>query len=71
MNRSTGSFELVLSPLLLGLIGYLLDRAVGTTPVLTVLCVVLALAGAAIKIYYGYGREMAAHDEGKPWATRT
>lgn len=71
MHRSAGSFELVLSPLLLGLLGFWADTQLGTRPVLTVLAVVLALAGAAIKIYYGYDREMVAHDEGKPWATRS
>ena len=67
LHRSTGSYELVLSPLILGLLGYLADRALGTTPVITVLAVVLGLVGATIKIYYGYQAEMEEHEKDAPW----
>jgi hypothetical protein len=59
-HRSTGSFELVLAPLLLGLLGFWVDRQVGTTPVLTVLFALAGISGAAIRLYYGYRYAMAA-----------
>lgn len=60
-QQSHGSFELVLSPLLLGLLGWWLDAKVfHTTPWLTVIFAVLALSGAVVKIYYTYRAHMAA-----------
>jgi F0F1-type ATP synthase assembly protein I len=68
MNRSSGSFELVLSALLLGLIGFGVDRWLGTMPVFTVIAVVLGLGGAIARLYYGYTQEMAEHTAVAPWA---
>jgi F0F1-type ATP synthase assembly protein I len=68
MHKSTGSYELVLSPLLLALIGYGLDRWLGTLPLLTIVFAVLGLVGACIKIYFGYMAEMDEHDKDAPWA---
>jgi F0F1-type ATP synthase assembly protein I len=68
MHRTTGGYELVLSPLLLALIGYGLDRLVGTVPVITIVFAVLGLAGAVIKLYFGYRNEMEAHEASGPWA---
>ncbi len=71
MNRSTGSYELVVSPLILALIGYGLDRWLGTLPLFTILFAVVGLVGACIKIYYGYTSEMDQHDAEGPWAKRS
>jgi F0F1-type ATP synthase assembly protein I len=68
MHRTTGGYELVLSPLLLALIGYGLDRLFGTVPVITIVFAVLGLAGAVIKLYFGYRNEMEAHEASGPWA---
>jgi F0F1-type ATP synthase assembly protein I len=68
MHKSTGSYELVFSPLLLALIGYGLDRWLGTLPLLTIVFAVLGLVGACIKIYYGYVAEMDEHEKDAPWA---
>lgn len=68
LHRSTGSYELVLSPVILGVLGYFVDSWLGTTPVITVVAVLLGLVGAVIKIYYGYEAEMAEHEKGAPWA---
>jgi F0F1-type ATP synthase assembly protein I len=70
MNRSSGAYELVVSPLILAGLAFLIDRWIGTTPVLTVIAALLGLAGAVIKLYYVYGHEMARHDDGAPWAAR-
>lgn len=71
MNRSTGSYELVVSPVILALLGFWLDRTIDTTPLFTVLFAVVGLVGACTKIYYGYMAEMDEHEKGKPWAKRS
>ena len=68
MGRSTGSYELVLTPLLFALLGYLLDRWVGTVPLFTVLFALAALVAVSIKIYCVYKQEMEEHEANAPWA---
>jgi F0F1-type ATP synthase assembly protein I len=58
--RSSGSFELVLGPLLLGLFGLWIDHLAGTRPLFVILFAVLGLAGAVAKTYYGYRYAMDA-----------
>ena len=70
MHRSLGSYELVLSPLLLALVGLWLDRTIGTTPLLVILFAVVGFAGACIKIYVQYDAEMAEHEANGPWVRR-
>lgn len=60
LNRSHGSFELVVSPLILALIGFWIDGQVGTRPVVTIVAAVLGVAGAAVLAYYRYRADMAA-----------
>ena len=64
-HRSTGSFELVLSPLILGFLGFLLDRAIGTVPVFAILFAIAGMAGAACRVYYGYRYAMVQLAEAK------
>ena len=70
MRRSTGSFELVASPLLLALVGLGLDRLFGTTPLLVIIFAVVGFAGASIKMFYSYKLEMQQHEAEAPWAAR-
>ena len=58
LQRSSGSFELTLAPVLMALLGLWLDRTVGTVPVFTVCLAVLGMAGAAASLYYRYDRSM-------------
>ena len=71
MHKSTGSYELVLSPLILALIGLGLDHLFGTTPLLVVVFAVVGLVGACIKLYCGYNAEMDEHEKDAPWAKRS
>jgi F0F1-type ATP synthase assembly protein I len=71
LNQSHGSFELVLSPLILALLGLWLDRTLGTGPWLTIAAAVLGLVGASVKIYFEYRSKMAAHAASAPWASAT
>jgi positive regulator of sigma E activity len=61
---------MVLFPLLLGLLGVVIDRAVGTQWVFTVLLATLGVIGSFASAYYRYEARMAQHDEGKPWTRR-
>ena len=64
----TRAFELVVAPLIFGLFGFGLDRVLGTTPLFTLVAVVLAFAGTGAKLWYGYDLEMRAHDENSAWS---
>jgi F0F1-type ATP synthase assembly protein I len=57
-HRSSGSFELVISPLLLALLGFFIDDRAGTRPVFTVAFAVLGFAGAVVKIVCDYRLQM-------------
>ncbi|WP_334142350.1 AtpZ/AtpI family protein [Rhabdothermincola sp.] len=70
MYKSSGGFELALSPVLFALVGLLIDRSLGITPILTVIFAVVGLAGVSVKLYYGYKIEMEQHEASAPWAKR-
>lgn len=71
LRRSTGSYELALAPVIFGLLGFLVDRAVGLTPVITIAAALFAFCGVATRLWYSYDREMRSHEEAGPWARRT
>ena len=48
------------SAMLLGLVGYGIDRWLGTTPVFVVTLSVLGFIGAAVSLYYRFRFEMQA-----------
>lgn len=58
-NRSTGSFELVLGPVIMALIGLLLDGVFGTRPILTIVLTIWGALGASVAIFYRYRRQVA------------
>ena len=70
-DSMTRAFELVVAPLVFGLVGFALDRTFGLTPILTIITVVVAFAGTGVKLWYGYDLEMQRHDAGAPWAAGT
>jgi F0F1-type ATP synthase assembly protein I len=52
------SFELVGAPLIFGFGGHFLDRWLGTSPWFLIVLSLLALAGTAVRMYYGYEHDM-------------
>lgn len=54
LHRSSGSFELVLAPVLMALIGLWVDRTFGTAPVFTVGLAIFGAVGAAVAQYFAY-----------------
>lgn len=67
LNRSHGSFELALAPVILGLLGLWLDRTLDTTPLFLITFTVFGFIGAGVKIYFTYRYEMAQHEAGVAW----
>lgn len=59
-HRSAGSFELVLGPVIMALLGLLLDGVFGTRPLLTVLFTIWGALGAGVSIYFRYRHQYAA-----------
>lgn len=58
VRRSSGSYELVASAVLLGLLGFGLDIWIGYLPIFTVSLGLLGFFGAAISIFYRYKEAM-------------
>lgn len=57
-RKSTGSFELVLGPVLMALVGLLLDRWLGTAPLFILLFTVWGAAGAFVSLYFRYREQI-------------
>jgi len=62
--------EIVLTPLLCGAIGWLLDHWLGTGPVLAIALGVFGVVGIFAKLKVGYDRQMLEVEAGKPWTRR-
>lgn len=54
--------DLALTPVVFGLVGWLIDRVAGTSPVFTIAVAAIGIVGTAVKIKLGYDREMAGHE---------
>lgn len=67
-DRSHGSFELVLAPLLLALLGLWLDRTIDTVPVFTLVFAFVGIVGTFAKLYYSYRGAMDAAASDAVWA---
>ena len=64
----TLAFELALVPVIFAGIGHVLDRWLGTEPLLLIVWIVLAVVGLGAKMYYRYTAQMQAHEAEGPWA---
>lgn len=56
--------DLALTPVVFGLVGWLIDRALGTSPIFTIIVATVGVVGTAVKIKLGYDKEMAEHTTG-------
>jgi hypothetical protein len=61
------AFEIALVPLILGLMGFGLDRWLGTRIVFAVALALFGLVGTFVKLYYGYRADMEAIESDAPW----
>ena len=64
----TRAVEFVAIPMLFGFLGYLLDGALGTRPVLVVVLAAFALAGVFLRAYFAYAEAMREEESTRPWA---
>jgi hypothetical protein len=60
------ALEIVLTPLILGAIGALVDAWLGTRPGFTLGLAGIGVAGLFVKLWIGYDREMRAHEAKLP-----
>jgi putative F0F1-ATPase subunit (Ca2+/Mg2+ transporter) len=60
------ALEIVLAPLLFGLVGRALDGWLGTEPVLMLTFGAFAVAGTFVKLWVGYDRAMRRHEAELP-----
>jgi hypothetical protein len=61
-------FELTLTLVVFGAVGWFVDRLAGTSPTFTLLLGLLAFVGVALKLWFAYDLEMRQHDEGAIWS---
>ncbi len=59
LNQSAGAYELVLSAVFMGFVGYWVDGWFGTRPVFIIVLTVLGLLGAGLSMYYRYKHQIA------------
>ncbi len=62
------AFEMALTPAILGGLGNLLDRWLGTGLVLTLGLFLFAVAGMFLRMWYGYDARMKVLEAAAPWA---
>jgi F0F1-type ATP synthase assembly protein I len=60
-------FELVLTLVVFGAVGWGLDRLLGTSPWFTLGLGLLGFVGISLKLWYGYDLEMREHERGAIW----
>lgn len=63
LNSSHGAYELVVSPVVLGLLGWWIDSKVGSGPWFAVGLAVFGVVGAVVKVFLDYKLRMAAVEE--------
>lgn len=62
------AFELALVPTIFGLMGYGLDRWLGTLPIFLLVFVLVAVVGLSVRQWYSYDLRMKIHEAAGPWA---
>ncbi len=65
------AIEFAAGPVVLGIIGWLIDRSAGTEPLFLVVLALFGAIGSFVTFYYRYQAQTARQDEGKPWTRRT
>jgi len=59
---------MVVAPVTFGVLGWLLDTQVGTTPLFLLLFALFGVAASFASAYYRYSARITRESEGKPWA---
>jgi F0F1-type ATP synthase assembly protein I len=69
-NALSLAIEMVVTPLLFGLMGLGLDRWLGTSPLFLIVLGLFGVVGMGVKTYYGYVEAMKRHEAEGPWARK-
>ena len=64
------AFEFAATPLLFAGLGWLLDRWLGTAPILAVVLGGFGFVGVCLRTGYRYVEKVKREEEGKPWTRR-
>ena len=72
LNNAAGdaiskAFELVLTPAIFGVVGFLVDRWLGTFPIFTLSLGLSVFAYQCWRQFTAYDAAMARHEADKPW----
>lgn len=72
LNRGFGealsrAFELAVTPVVFGFLGYLIDMRLGTSPIFLLAFAAFAVVGSFVKLWYAYDHEMKAQDAESVW----
>lgn len=59
VERSSGSYELVLASALIALVGFGIDSWLGTLPLFTLIFAFIGFIGSSASLYFRYQAEMA------------
>jgi F0F1-type ATP synthase assembly protein I len=59
---------MVAVPAVLGFVGAMIDRSIGTGPILLIVFAALGVVCAFASAYFRYEARIAHQDAGKPWA---
>jgi F0F1-type ATP synthase assembly protein I len=70
-DANVRAIQLVVTPLLFALIGFVIDNKLGTGPFLAIGLGVLGLFGECVRAYVFYTQKMKKAEEGKPWARQS
>ena len=64
------AFELAVTPVVIGAIGYGLDHWLGLTPLFTLVLFLFGVAGTSYMAWFRYEAEMRRVEADKPWTRR-
>jgi F0F1-type ATP synthase assembly protein I len=67
-NALALAVEMVGTPMIFGLLGWLVDRWVGTSPLFTLVLFLFGVVGMAVRTYFAYVEKMKHEEAGTPWA---
>jgi F0F1-type ATP synthase assembly protein I len=75
LNKGLGdgmarAFELAITPVIFGGLGWLVDRWLGSAPWFLIVFVVFAFAGMFVRMWVGYDTEMRRHENQMAWNRR-
>lgn len=73
LNRGFGdgmsrAFEIAVTPIVFGALGYGIDALAGTAPAFTIALAAFAVVGMFVRLWYGYDAEMRVHESSSRWA---